>query len=453
MEVYIGLPVKAAVICVLFYYFFFSNWFEDVTQGAESIQHLLRQMLHPSREFALLCVRYFFLGYVVLNAAAASLFMGMGQLPYSWIRNVVFAIAALDALFFSALTAVTDGFNSVLYWVFLGLIVRNAISVPIASRQLTLNGLVSLGYLLAGFLQRSMQEIETSTLSLAAGNKAIQQSYTAVGIENYTIESVVLRLALLLLMTVCCYGVQTVFDRKWREIEEAREYEQRQQQLQAAGRLAAEIAHQLKNPLAIINNASFALQRTLREGKTITQQIQIIREEVERSDRILTELMGYAQLTEGKVEKINVAEELDRSIDAVFPAAAKYPVEIRRDYGPALPNLLAQRGHISEVFVNILQNAREVLNSHGLISVTAHYIDGYAVVRIEDNGPGIPPEQLPKIFEPYFTTKPKGTGLGLAIVRHNTEIYGGTVEAQSEIGKGTVFTVKFPAKSLMRIRK
>src|SRR6185436_14009686 len=154
---------------------------------------------------------------------------------------------------------------------------------------------------------------------------------------------------------------------------EAREFALRQEQLQATGRLAAEIAHQLKNPLGIINNAAFTLQRTVKEGKTITQQIQIIREEVDRSDRILTELMGYARLSEGKVEKLEITQELDRAIDQVFPKAAPYEITVQRDYGPALPPLLAQRGHLSEVFVNILQNAREAMNGKGVIKISAQY--------------------------------------------------------------------------------
>src|SRR6185436_10591248 len=143
---------------------------------------------------------------------------------------------------------------------------------------------------------------------------------------------------------------------------EAREFALRQEQLQATGRLAAEIAHQLKNPLGIINNAAFTLQRTVKEGKTITQQIKIIREEIDRSDRILTELMGYARLSEGQVEKLDITEELDRAIDQVFPAGINYGVTVRRDYGAALPPLLAQRGHLSEVFVNLLQNSRDAMN-------------------------------------------------------------------------------------------
>jgi signal transduction histidine kinase len=248
--------------------------------------------------------------------------------------------------------------------------------------------------------------------------------------------------------------VQVYFDRLRLAEAEAREMAARQQQLQAQGRLAAEIAHQLKNPLGIINNAAFTLQRTVKEGKTITQQVQIIREEVDRSDRIITELMGYARLSEGRVEKLDVAEELDRSIDAVFPAGASYEVEVQRDYAPALPPLLVQRSHLSEVFVNVLQNAREAMEGKGKVQVATRYGENYSViVMIQDNGPGIPPEKIGKIFEAYFTTKEKGTGLGLAIVKHNTEIYGGTVTVESELGIGTRFTITLPARTVMKIRR
>jgi signal transduction histidine kinase len=267
-------------------------------------------------------------------------------------------------------------------------------------------------------------------------------------------EPFLLRLSLLILVTALCYGVQVLMEKQRKADEEAREHSLRQEQLQATGRLAAEIAHQLKNPLGIINNAAFTLQRTVKEGKTITQQIKIIREEVDRSDRIITELMGYARLSEGQVEKLIITEELDRAIEQVFPPGAVYDVTVNREYGAALPALLAQRGHLSEVFVNLLQNAREAMNGRGQIDVTARYGDDYSIiVTIADNGPGISLEKMDKIFEPYFTTKEKGTGLGLAIVKHNTELYNGTVEVESAPGRGTLFRVKLPAKTIFTVKK
>ena len=143
----------------------------------------------------------------------------------------------------------------------------------------------------------------------------------------------ILRIVLLLLMTGCCYAVQVLMERQRQALEEAREFAVREGQLRSAGRLAAEIAHQLKNPLAIINNAAFSLQRALREGKgKPLEHVGIIQEEIDKSDRIITQVMGYAQLSEGHLEKLDVIEELDKAIQQVFPPAAGFNINVRKDY-------------------------------------------------------------------------------------------------------------------------
>ncbi len=442
MERNVALPVKAAVFLVLCYYLFFSNWFERVTGVRAGSMETLPQ------EVALETFRRFFLIYVVLNAGVASLLIAMDQLPLKWVQHVVFTIGWIDGIFLGALALVTGGFDSVLYWGFLGLIIRNAVSNPDTIRQIMLNLFVCASYVLSGLMDIVTSNWENSMLH------PVTQAALEGGLPDNPAEPFLLRISLLVLMTACCYGVQVLVERQRRAEAEAREFALRQEQLQATGRLAAEIAHQLKNPLGIINNAAYTLQRTLKEGKTITQQIQIIREEVERGDRILTELMGYARLSEGRVEKLDITEELDKAITQVFPEAARYDVRVERDYGAALPPILAQRGHLSEVFVNIMQNAREAMNGKGTIKVSAQYGGEFnVVIKIADDGPGIPQEKLDKIFEPYFTTKEKGTGLGLAIVKHNTELYNGTVRVESEIGKGTVFTIMLPAKTIINIKK
>ena len=144
---------------------------------------------------------------------------------------------------------------------------------------------------------------------------------------------------------------------------------------------------------------------------------------------------------------------LEAAIIHVFPKGNKFGIRVRRNFGIALPPLLAQPGHISEVFVNILQNAREALASDSEINVKTSYGGDYSFkVTIEDNGPGIPSDQIEKVFEPYHTTKEKGTGLGLAIVKHNTELYGGTVTIDSELGKYTRFNLVFPGRSAIRFQ-
>lgn len=418
----IVLPVKLLVVAVLFYYLFQKNILDQPTNAQEVVLEVLRR---------------FFLVCVVLNIGGASVLLTMDWLPFRVVQMTVFGMALLDVLFMSGLLLITGGFESMIFWVFLGLIARNAISIPAAPYQLTLNVIVSLCYLSAGLAYVAINRFDPPTEP-----------------EGST-ESYFLRLVLLLLMTACCYAIQVLLDRQRRAEEDAREFALRQEQLRATSRLAAEIAHQLKNPLGIINNAAFNLQRNVKEGKaTITQAIRIIREEVDRSDRIITNLMGYARLADDPLEKINVIEELDRAIELVLPAVINYPIQLAREYSPVLPTLMMQRSHLNEIFVNVLLNAREAMPNGGEIKVTAHAGDDYSVrVTISDNGPGIPLEIREKIFEPYYTTKEKGSGLGLAIVRHNIEIYGGSVKIESELGKGSRFILTLPAKSLMKVRR
>ncbi len=427
------LPVKAVYFLILLHYFYFSRWFDDVT--------IPRSVVH-------LVVERFFLIYLALNLVVAVVLLMPRRLPLMFVQRLIFIASFVDGLFLAALSMLTGGFDSAVYWAFAALIVRNAVSLPRAMPQLILNFSVSFCYLVAGILDVTVSNEMTDFDDTA------RQALDVRAAENPA-ETFILRLIVLGLMAMCCYGVQVLLERQRLAQEEAREFASRQDQLRSAGRLAAQIAHQIKNPLGIINNAAWSLQRTLQEGKNSWQQsLQIIREEVERSDRILTRLMGYAQLAEGQVERLDIAHELDRAITAVFPPGSHYEVEIRRDYSPHPPKLLMQRGHLSEILVNILQNAREAMHGKGRIGVEARPGDDDSiVVTISDNGPGIPEEKLDKIFQPYFSTKDKGTGLGLAIVQHNADIYGGTVKVESRLGKGARFTLQFPTRTFMKLRK
>jgi signal transduction histidine kinase len=262
----------------------------------------------------------------------------------------------------------------------------------------------------------------------------------------------ILRVAVLLLLTLCCYGVQVLAAGQKRAEEEQKEFVVRTEQLRSAGRLGAEVAHQIKNPLAIINNVTFSLQKKLRSAKPeVAQQLEIIREEIAKADRIITQVMGYAQLSEGRVERLNVTEELQRIIAEVFPPGLPTGTQIEQDFAGDLPPLLMQRQHFGDAVGNLLQNARDAVDDGGHIFIQARRAGEDAIgVTIRDDGPGIAPDKRERIFEAYYTTKPRGTGLGLAVVKHNTELYGGAVHMESELGKGSQFTLSFPAKTLIR---
>jgi signal transduction histidine kinase len=426
MERHIILPLKAAAIVMLlsFYYQQWTNTVESIFEIAD--------------EFS----RSFLWVYIGVNAVVAGLLLGMNRLPLPLIQWTVFGISLVDGIFLGVLTVVTGGYDSILYWLFLGLIVRSAVNVPRATSQLLLNLTLTACYVLAGIIDASIAASLPPELQKEAG--------LAGGPDNPT-QPLFLRLALLLLMTFCCYGLQVLLKRHQQVLEEARELALREGQLRAAGRLAAEFAHQIKNPLAIINTAVFSLRRALKENKPADalEQLHMVQEEVEHSDLIITQIMGYAQLSEGHVEKLDVVEELNLAIERVFPPAAHYPVQVHRKYASSLPPLLMQRRHVSDSFINVLQNARDALGGKdGNIFVTARCLaDSSVEVSIRDDGPGVPPDKRGRIFEAYFTTKEKGTGLGLATVKHNVELYGGSVRVESELGKGARFVLIFPARA------
>jgi signal transduction histidine kinase len=426
MERNIMLPVKAVFIGMILHSFHSTAW----TGLGLSMSDLMVET-----------VQFIFWFYILANVFFAAALFRAEQLPLAVVQWTVVTSSLVDGLFIAGLASLSGGLDSILFWLFVTLIVRNAVSVPPGFSQLFLNVAISLCYTLVGALDIFVMNNETT---LSAFDMTPQDDWG---------EPFLLRLAVLLLTTVCCYGAQVLLERQRIAVEEAGEFAAREGQLQSAGRLAAEFAHQIKNPLAIINNAAFSLQRSVRENKNpAAQQIEIIQEEVARADKVITQIMGYAQLSEGRVEKLDVVAELDRAIAQVFPSAVPVEIKIHRNFASRFPPLLMQRGHLSEIFLNLLQNARDALGENGNIFITADCHRDHAIeISVRDDGPGVAPDKVERIFEAYYTTKEKGSGLGLAIVKHNLELYGGNIRLESKLGQGAKFTLIFPAKALMKL--
>ena len=480
MERDVCLTIKVIVLSALAYYFFFYDWFEGVVGLGETDVETVRKALRA---------------YLAANVIIGGMVLAMDYLPVSLVQWGVFVLNIVDGTFVALLIVITGGLESTIYWVFLVLIIRAAVSITRVRQQIGVNLFLILCYLFSGLVDLTLKELkldgpDTSETFVAAPEKVMLQppvprrpplptggpgkrrtirpdggeqqlevgqafllAITGLSDRN-ALQGLLSRVLLLLLLAMSCYGINVLADLQLQAAEEAQEFAIRQEQLRSTGRLAAEIAHQLKNPLAIINNAAFSLQKSLKESKetkpAALQQLDMIREEVGRSDRILTELMGYAQLAEGRVERLAVHEEIEHALQRVFPPALPHEVQVQVRCPDALPPLLMQRAHLGEVLVNLLTNARDAMNAKGRIEIVGSLdAAGAVVVSIADTGPGIPDYQREHIFEPYFSTKEKGTGLGLAIVRHNTEIYGGRVAVESTLGAGTKFTLRFPAKTTM----
>ncbi len=419
VERHILLPIKAVALPIILWKALVHIWNTEVMTHWDATMHT---------------VYLFFVLYFMISLAWGILVWGMDGLKRWQLLSVIFAGILVDTLFLSALMIASHGFDSPVFWLFCLWIIRSSVCLPTFLNQLSMALFICIFYVSAGFLES-----------------------WAVSADGYSreafVEPVVLRIFFRVILSASSMGLHLTLIRQKQVRDEAQEFWLRQEQIRANGRLAAEIAHQLKNPLGIINNVAYIIQKKVERGKSdIESQIQIIREEIDRSDRIITDLMGYAKLAEGTLERLAINEELERALDQVFPKASQFGIEIIKEYAQGLPNLMMQRSHLAEILVNLLSNARDIPENRGQIALRSRFSSDYAViVEVADSGPGITPELLSQIWTPYFTTKRKGTGLGLSIVKHNVEMYGGTIEVYSELGQGTCFTIQLPARSFLRI--
>ena len=267
MQLHIVLPAKAGLIAVVLYFHFSSS----ASLPEPSIYSLMLEIL-----------RWLFWVYAASNCVAGGIFYFWRRFPPAIFQWLVFTLGILDGLFVAGLVFTTDGFESMAYWLFPGLIVLIAISIPLATPQIVLNLLFSVFYVSAGILYAEipLPELVTPPAKIVfhpAGGTRPRPVHNpdlpfSTDTDETSIKPDLPRLFMLWLLAACCYGVQVLSERQRRAAEEAAEFAARESQLHSAGRLAAEFAHQIKNPLAIINNAAFSLQHSLRAGKTGTRR-------------------------------------------------------------------------------------------------------------------------------------------------------------------------------------
>lgn len=422
IEANIIIPARLVIAVILYQSLFLSPWIRSVAYSLDVGVELVTGL-------------YWI--YVVGVLVGGAVVLANRWVPDGVVRTITLLLSLVDAIFFAGLTLITGGYDSLLFWVFVLLVIRNTQIEPLSPVQLIMHVFTAACYLVAGL----------GDLVLAATVDEYTRQILGLRPVGHSGDVLLVRTVLLLLVGACGFGIQLLMERERRAEADAREFEARESQMRSMGRMAAEIAHQLKNPLAIINTTLFSLRRALTSGeKDALRFTEIIREEINRADQILTQVMGYGHLTEGKLERLSVREVLDAAVAAVFPEGVDYTVRIERRYSPRTPPLMAQRAHLLEVFVNLLANAREACPDPGWVGLTIRSPRaGTVQVVVEDDGPGIPPDLHKRIFESYYTTKDKGTGLGLSIVKNNVELYGGSIRVESELGKGTRFILDFPA--------
>jgi signal transduction histidine kinase len=225
--------------------------------------------------------------------------------------------------------------------------------------------------------------------------------------------------------------------------------------LASLGRLSTGVAHEINNPLAVINESAGYIKDLLslefrgEHDAELNEQVDAILESVQRCGAITTGLLGFARDMNLHLRPVDLEDLIERVLSFHRKEAEYRGIAIRVDVPEVVPTIESDPGRLQQIFLNLVGNAFQAMEAGDSLDIAARYQEPGAVrVEVMDTGYGIPKENLQRVFEPFFTTKGErhGTGLGLSITYNLVHKLGGTIDVKSEVGVGTTFTVVLPVR-------
>ncbi len=235
------------------------------------------------------------------------------------------------------------------------------------------------------------------------------------------------------------------------ELEKSREHLFHSEKMAMVGKLAAGMAHSIRNPFTSVKMRLFSLSRSTNLFDTQKDDILVISEEIRHIDTIVQNFLEFSRPPRLKMQQISPSSVVDSTIQLLSHRLKSYDVEVTIIRDKLFPEIQADPEQLKEALVNLVVNACEAMGEGGKIVITeeeAHPESRKheAIIRISDNGPGIPEVACNKIFQPFYSTKEEGTGLGLSIASRIIHEHGGKIEVNSSEGKGTTFIISLPVK-------
>ena len=311
-------------------------------------------------------------------------------------------------------------------------------------------------------LNPSLRDIIFKTLSSGKKRQNIEEKY-----RNPQSEELSLQINTLLLKNIegDTIGVLTVFN-DLTELKKLEEDMKRAERLAALGTTAASIAHEIRTPLTSLSTFAELLPIKYNDAKFRERFGVIVPGQIDRLTNLVNDLLDFSRVETLHFEETDIHPIIKDAADILHGKAAECGVTIEMNLASDLHSLRVDPDHISQVFLNIIQNALQAMPEGGTLSIVTtlndhdefnfegddegKLTDGYVEITFSDTGIGIAQENLKKLFEPFFTTRSKGTGLGLAISYRIVKEHGGTIRVRSETGKGTTFAVCLPGPTDQR---
>ena len=216
------------------------------------------------------------------------------------------------------------------------------------------------------------------------------------------------------------------------------------ERLAALGQLAGGLAHEVRNPLAIVRATAQILRRKLREQAEVADHVRIVLLEADRIDRLVGELLTYASPQAPQRTLVSIADVVGDLATAVASVALQHAVTLELDLPPALPAVLADAEHLRQALLNVVLNAIQASPPGHAVLLHGGVAAGRLVIHVDDRGAGIPAAIRHRVFDPFFTTRDEGTGMGLAVVARIVSEHEGTIAVQDRPGGGTRIAIQLP---------
>ncbi|MBM7856151.1 signal transduction histidine kinase [Desulfohalotomaculum tongense] len=228
------------------------------------------------------------------------------------------------------------------------------------------------------------------------------------------------------------------------EKEKLEDQLRRSEHLISLGRLATGVAHELRNPIGIIKTLVELMKDEYSQLSGIDEYTSAIDEQINRQNMVIQELLDFGRPDNFTMKECSINDSLKGVLSFSSAMLRKQKIKVELDLQENLPKIPADTEKLKQVFVNLIINAAEAMPGGGQLKISTGLSNDSIIIKFIDTGTGIPPEEISRIFDPFYTTKSNGTGLGLSICYQTIQLHNGSIEVKSTPGRGTAFNIKLP---------